>query len=265
MRAYESVTLLLRFTGAPRCDLTATATIESSLQYPANLFCQVDANPVDNLNIYWQTPHSILLSRNGKLTRIDEDKLGKYENDLDRFDLESDDRIKSSNGFNRMVIASKGSRSRLTVVPNSPDDFGLYRCWAENSVGSNRAEPCLFNLTNNQQYSLPDPVYNCHVNYTLKLLTFRCDHRMSNRTGLFSKSDHHLQFHLILNELDPEGTLRRFTVANKTNPLEPVFVVNNCKPNTMYQATLFVSNLFGQSEQVSSNLRQVQGLIVFSR
>ena len=239
--------------GSPRCDLVSSISVESPIEYPANLFCQVDANPVDQLNIYWQTPHNVLLSRNGRLVHVDQDKLdyGKQlfdgdKYDLDQFDLDYDEDKPRKNVYNKVVVATKGTRSRLTVVPHSSADFGIYKCWAENSIGSNRAEPCVFNLTNNHQQTVPSPVFNCNVTFALKVLTIGCDHHT-----VAGKQFNTKKFHLVLNELDDVGSIQRHSVANKTNTNEPVFVLNNVKANTVYQAIVFVSNLFGHSDKVS--------------
>ena len=187
--------------------------MEASLQYPSNIFCQLDANPIDNVAIYWQTPTNIVLSKEGKIVRSTSIKNlnNKHNLNLDEFDLENDFEIDNYNEkeriealvvnnntnnnqlrtrLNRLTIVSKGVRSKLTIVPNSIDDFGLYKCWAENAIGSNKYEPCLFNLTNSAVadanvidaavagatsiLALPKPVNNCVTNYSNGQLSVRC-------------------------------------------------------------------------------------------
>ena len=251
---------------------THVTKIDSVINYPANLFCQVDATMPssssssmmidDRLWIYWQLPnnHYILtIDHHGKLLRIPMKRfdqfrklrekfsppiLSSYTNDdenrlfdeqvadlLDLHDLNDDDNNNDNvgydeqqqpdiNDYRRITLASNDVRSRLTIIPRSNIDFGLYQCWAENIFGSNRYEPCLFNLTNNdfdvdgnqqqrthqksvwkntttnirnvlkQKSKLPHPVTNCTTTFLIaSLLSIRCRHyNYSSYSSIFHRT-----------------------------------------------------------------------------
>ena len=80
----------------------------------------------------------------------DDDEDSKKENVNDDDD---EQRPNNVNDYRRITLASNDVRSKLTIIPRSSEDFGVYQCWAENFFGSNRHEPCLFNLTNNGNFN----------------------------------------------------------------------------------------------------------------
>ncbi|OTF84113.1 hypothetical protein BLA29_001663 [Euroglyphus maynei] len=199
-------------------------------------------------------------------------------------DDDNDDQQQSNvNDYRRITLASNDVRSRLTIIPRTEKDFGLYQCWAENLFGSNRDEPCLFNLTNNdidinsrqqQQKTLnnhqksqwkntvlkhgpklPRPVENCATTFLItSLLSIRCEH--SNYSTFHQTSndydddeddediaDRNLKFHLILKEL----------LNNNSDPLE----MNVMKTRASNNKIILLANQTNPIEPVFliSNLR----------
>ncbi len=241
----------------------------------------MDANPVDGVAIFWQTPTGLVLSKDGRIVRRKSSQhipSSSAGNSLDEFDPETEeedeedengeDQPEEGGGGNfhpggrrlsRLLVASKGVRSRLTIVPQSSGDFGLYRCWAENALGSSRhQDPCVFNLTAKMPSEMskganfallpPRPVHHCATNYTAAILSVRCLHSnfVANQTTTRSpspSSNHLLQFHLeVHQQKNGDGDKQFFLVANQTNPLEPTFLVANLQPASTYQITVYVSS-----------------------
>ncbi|CAG2167694.1 unnamed protein product [Oppiella nova] len=151
----DSAELFVQVFFAPRC-VSQQRIIETSISYPTNIFCEVDANP-ENVTFFW---HS--------------------SNIEDR---------------RRIAISSKALRSKLTIIPSLVGDFGTYTCWAQNWIGSNQLTPCVFNLTDSGQ-SVPKPVSDCRVNTGYRSLAIKCTHlsHLSETSAqLFTKETH---FHL---------------------------------------------------------------------
>ncbi|CAG2107897.1 unnamed protein product, partial [Medioppia subpectinata] len=142
---------------APKC-VSQQRIIETSLSYPTNIFCEVDANP-ENVTFFW---HSSAM----------------------------DDEV----GRRRIAISSKALRSKLAISPQSSADFGLYTCWARNAIGTNQLTPCVFNLTDSGQ-SIPRPVTDCRTNAGRRAVYIRCAYSppASQTQPLFVKDTH---FHL---------------------------------------------------------------------
>ncbi|KAJ6221787.1 hypothetical protein RDWZM_000332 [Blomia tropicalis] len=258
---------------SPRCALPLHTTIQSSMHYPTNLFCQMDTNPMDTISIFWETPDHVLLSKDGKIiqTKNQDHVTESFKDNLDQFDPEFDEIIDEDDQnrqrkqrLNRLTIASKGVRSRLTIVPQSSADFGIYRCWAQNSIGSNRHEPCQFNLTNQIGHAIvPKPVYNCQSNYSRGLLSIRCLHNSisitanetnSLKTAYESMAERQLRFHMEIHSISDGSSsspMNSMLLINQTNPIEPIFLVSTLQENFIYQINVYVSNLYGVSEKVT--------------
>lgn len=263
--------LLFCCLGPPKCVFSSQPTIESTFHYSTNIFCQVDANPTEPVNIYWQTPQNqIFVSKNGKIFRLKAIRPGEMQTsfNVDDFDPEEEtgEDFKSKSLIDsRITIASKGVRSRLSIRPQTIKDFGLYKCWAENEHGSNQAEPCMFNLTLNTTTSNgsiisnvrvdPRPVTDCTTNMTFDLLIVKCQHSSINyyNTSWFRESmERDMQFHLQINLLEQNEPIGPM-VVNLTNPIKPVFLVqaNLLQSNQIYQLAIYATNRFGSSDKVT--------------
>ena len=203
------------YTDAPKC-VSQQRVIETSVSYPINIFCQVEANP-ENVTFVWESANI-------------EDR-------------------------RRVSVSSKATRSKLSLVPQSPMDFGLYTCWAHNSVGNNRDNPCVFNLTDSGQ-SLPKPVNDCRVNTSSNSVYVKCSYAESSQQ--IQNKD--LTFHL-----EVRDSQHKRLIANHTNPVEPVFNVTDIEWAPIYQLIVYVSNAFGRSNEVFiltiSSSQTIVGLI----
>lgn len=140
----------------------------------------------------------------------------------------------------RVSVTSKTTRSKLSLVPQTPVDFGLYTCWAYNSVGNNRDNPCVFNLTDSGQ-SLPKPVNDCRVNTSFTSVYVKCSYA-ENSQQLSTKD---IAFHL-----EVRDSQHKRVIANQTNASEPVFNVTDIEWAPIYQLIVYVSNAFGHSNEV---------------
>lgn len=305
-----------------------TEKIISSINYPTNLFCQIDAtypavsSQLDNrLWMYWKLPNDRYIltvnHRNGKLLRIPVNKFDQFrklrlnskyfskqddeiyndEDDLLLPDDEHDDNANNNNNDNaeenddddndyidrRITLAVNDVRSRLTIIPRSRKDFGLYQCWAENAFGTNRFEPCTFNLIDNSlekiskisetnsntnlNHLLPKSVTHCATNFSVSVVGsvfIYCNYKnysQTKKTHSFSEvlQDKNVQFHLVLKELmqtnlnsqNLHSTANKTIIlSNQTNLIEPVFLISNLRPSGLYEAIVYASNDYGISDQV---------------
>lgn len=314
-----------------------TEKIISSINYPTNLFCQIDAtfpsvsSLFDNrLWIYWRLPNDRYIltvnQRNGKLLRIPVNKFDQfrklrlnskffpkqdeiYNDDEDDLFLQDDDEDDDGadaadndddNNDNagddndyidrRITLAVNDVRSRLTIIPRSKKDFGLYQCWAENAFGTNRYEPCTFNLINNSLEKvdkiaesnsntnsnnlLPKSVTNCATNFSVSVvgsIFIYCNYKNYSQiqnAHPFRElpQDKNVQFHLVLKELihtnldmHNQQNLhwtknKTIILSNQTNLIEPVFLISNLRPSGLYEAIIYASNDYGISDQVFNSI-----------
>ena len=239
--------------------------ITTSVDFPTNLFCQVEAKP-DNVTFHW-----------------------------------SSDRLKDI----RSSISSKLTRSKLTLVPLSKLDFGLYSCWAKNSIGAQR-DPCIFNVSEKtsifsertsifsektsifSKNKLPSPVTECKTNVSVVSVRILClsgdfdliDRNLNEKSKIEDFNDYinvnyqnsnennnEFRFNPIqnLNEdsnlltnnnnfqiyhLHVRDSLNNKLVVNLTKN-QPIFSVDNLNSGTIYQFIIFASNNLGNSEQVT--------------
>lgn len=195
-------------TDAPKC-VAHQRTVETSISYPTNIFCQVSAKP-ENVTFVWESANI-------------------------------DDR-------RRISISSKSLRSKLTLIPQTSTDFGVYKCWAHNSVGSNRLNPCVFNVTDSDQ-SLPKPVTDCRVNTTYISVYINCSYDQSSNPQPFKRET---DFHL-----EVRDSHNKRLIANLTNNFQPIFNVTGIEWAPIYQLIVYSSNAFGTSNEVSHNIDQV--------
>ena len=148
----------------------------------------------------------------------------------------------------RISVSSKSLRSKLTLIPQTWADFGVYTCWAHNTVGSNQLNPCIFNVTDSGQ-SAPKPVTDCRVNSTYSAIYLKCSpfqpypHRSNSQ--LFQTDN---VFHL-----EVWDSHNQHLILNLTNSGEPVFNITNIE-SAIYQLIVYVSNVFGVSNEVNHSL-----------
>jgi hypothetical protein len=140
----------------------------------------------------------------------------------------------------RLSISSKSLRSKLTIIPQTINDFGIYLCWAENTVGNNQLEPCVFNMTDSGQSS-PKPVTDCNTNVTHNSVYIRCQYFDINSQLFTTDTNFHLQV---------RDSTNLQLIFNQTNSVEPVFNVTNITSGAIYQFIVYVSNAFGVSNEV---------------
>ena len=195
-------------TDAPKC-VSQQRVVETSLSFPTNIFCQVKANP-ENVTFVWESAN------------IDDSR--------------------------RISISSKSLRSKLSLIPQTWADFGVYTCWAHNTVGSNQNNPCIFNVTDSGQ-SLPKPVTDCRVNASYSSVYLKClysqpySHRPNTH---FLEKD--TEFHL-----EVRDSHNKRLIVNLTNSVEPVFNITNIEWAPIYQLIVYVSNAFGVSNEVNQS------------
>ncbi|XP_022704270.1 hemicentin-2-like isoform X1 [Varroa jacobsoni] len=129
----ESNAVMLKVRFAPVCKGEQKTTYGAARNELVKIFCELESDPVE-IAFKWRFNNSKEL-------------------------------ISSSN------VHTDGTRSCVTVVPHTEEDYGPIICWGKNSIGLQR-EPCVFQLI---PAGPPEPVHNCTVvNQTEESLTIAC-------------------------------------------------------------------------------------------
>ena len=147
--------------------------------------------------------------------------------------VESDDSVKDTSYF----VETEGTRSWLTIIPRSEDDYGPVICWGKNQMGRQK-DPCVFTLI---AAGPPGPVHNCSViNQTEESLTISC------LEGYDGGSEGGQTFHM---EVHDSANQNRVLIANlSTSATPPSLQATGLSPSTPYVCTIYASNERGTSQ-----------------
>ncbi|XP_022645893.1 uncharacterized protein LOC111243887 isoform X2 [Varroa destructor] len=137
------------------------------------------------------------------------------------------------------AVVSNGTRSWLTLIPRSEEDYGTVICWGKNTIGTQK-EPCMFTLI---PAGPPGPVHNCTIaKATEDSLTIAC------LEGYDGGAEYGQHFHM---EVHDSANQNRVLIANVTSgglSAKPVLTAAGLSPSTAYVCTIYAANERGTSQ-----------------
>lgn len=193
------------------------------------LSCELESDP-EEVTFKWKTRNSKGVISPAHPSQFDEDRLLPTSSAA-----VAGATTRSQHG----TVHSEGTRSWLTLVPRTDDDYGMVICWGRNSIGAQK-EPCVFTLI---PAGPPGPVHNCSVaKKSEDSITIQCHEGYDG--GGESGQRFYMEVHDSVNQ-------NRVLIANISSAgvgAKPVLTADGLSPSTSYVCTVYAANERGTSQ-----------------
>ncbi|XP_028967784.1 uncharacterized protein LOC100907915 [Galendromus occidentalis] len=226
----ESEPFHLRVRYEPICKPGLKQVYGAARNEPVRISCELEADP-EEVTIKWKTKKMKYgISAQNFVTSPAQSTNGFSV-------VEEDAAVAAAARDTSYFVETEGTRSWLTIVPKSEDDYGPVICWGKNQMGRQK-DPCVFTLI---AAGPPGPVHNCSViNQTEESLTISC------LEGYDGGSEGGQMFHM---EVHDSANQNRVLIANlSSSSTPPSLQATGLSPSTPYVCTIYASNERGTSQ-----------------
>ncbi|XP_022693155.1 uncharacterized protein LOC111262836 isoform X1 [Varroa jacobsoni] len=228
----ESPAFQLRVKYEPRCVPGQRQVYDAAKHEAVRLSCELESDP-EEVTFKWKTRNSKSVISSAPSPLFDEDKLFSESSVVGAT-------AGNNQGWDQHgTVHSEGTRSWLTLVPRTEEDYGTVICWGRNSMGVQK-EPCVFTLI---PAGPPGPVHNCSVaKKSEDSITIQCHEGYDG--GAESGQRFYMEVHDSVNQ-------NRVLIANISSmgmDAKPVLTADGLSPSTSYVCTVYAANERGASQ-----------------